>query len=231
MKIRYFLLALILSGCSSNKQIYQPATYTIFKSSFDKKVGNEYYRNKVVIIDSTSFDVTMILDSSIRDGYKHIPSTNDSIKYDRKDQNRFKYSINLTKNPKLIQYSYFDGNQDSTNSFNFFDKKSYTFGTKEYKIFCVGHLGFETDGDFLLFLNNQFGLLATYSTSWGNLSLLDKTNYTRSADLNQLIEKLKRDSTFFPRPKNLNFDSIVSLDRHIYYSTWEDNMLKSLKVK
>jgi hypothetical protein len=226
-----------MSSCRNESQ-YKNTTFINYKHySVSKELeGYTYWRIKVDSLNVNNFVITTLFDSSLNDGYRHIPKPIDTIRNGSTvisiDTTYLEiiYKVNWGKSPSVMEYYKTVSTLDSSNEFNYFKSKDYLTSKSKYTVYCIGHQDFGKDGDYFMFLNSHFGLIATYSNSWNSLSLQYKVNNKTIPELNSLIDKLALDSTFFPVPVSFRINQIER-DNMKFYNTFEIRQLQKMIKK
>jgi hypothetical protein len=200
MRALGYILTIFIFSISTS---YGQTKYLLF-NDYNRKIKEKniyrYYLTYDTIIEKT--DSTLIL-SKLTDKYV-IYKPNDTI-IDSINKPTHKYVFKFNKNPDLQIISDYE-TIDTDGLFNYVKTKTYKIDDNKIKIYCFGHLGYEIDGNYTVYITKEFGLLGGGSTIWGNFDLLDKSN-AKNEILDKLITRLGNDKRFYPyirfRKKNM----------------------------
>jgi len=195
----YILILFIFSISTS----YGQTKYFLF-NDYNGKIKEKniygYYLTYDTIIEKT--DSTLIL-SKLTDKhviYKPFDTIIDSI-----NKPTHKYIFKFNKNPDLQIISDYDA-IFTDGLFNYVKTKTYKIDNYKIRVYCFGHLGYEIDGNYTVYITKDFGLLGGSSSIWGNFDILDTTN-EKNEILNKLINRIGNDKRFYPyirfRKKNM----------------------------
>jgi hypothetical protein len=197
-----YILIIFISTISTSYGQTKYLLYNDYNGKIKEKNVYGYYLTYDTIIEKT--DSTLIL-SKLTD--KHvIYKPNDTI-IDSINKPTHKYDLKFNKNPDLQIISDFE-TIDTDGLFNYVKTKTYKIDEYKIKVYCFGHLGYEIDGDYTVYITKDFGLLGGGSSIWGNFDLLDTSN-ERNEILIKLISKLGNDKRFYPYLRFRKRDMII----------------------
>jgi len=144
----------------------------------DKKI----YGDTIILKQKTD----SIFRNSQPDKYENLPS-------------EYTYRIILGSEPRMFG-EFKDSILVFTDYFNYLKIRTYKINGNSFDVFCFGHLNYEIDGNYAIYFNKDFGILATSTLSWIYYSIRD-TEKLGNKNLKLLIKKMAKDKKFFPIPK------------------------------